>query len=366
MNEISAYPWEQENPITRPACLLDFTWEEMRALVTGWGFKAVNARDLFSGFHRKRHASLDDFQPNRLPTRLIHRLEDPDAPSLTPFTGVQSFPSNDGSVKYLYHLWDGGQVESVFMPAYKRNTLCISSQVGCALGCTFCATGAMGFKRHLSTAEMVGQVLHMLRDKLPPGGQASRCNVVFMGMGEPLHNYENVMRTFDILTHRNGMVLSYKDVSLSTSGLVPKIEKLARRAQRPQLMVSVAATGDEARSRIMPVNRAYSLETLMRCLERYPLRKGERIMLSYVLIAGVNDREADAENLAAMSRRFPSLVNLIPMNAHADSPGMREPAEERLQWFFRGLSRRGVFTTVRRSRGRDVAGACGQLSALAV
>lgn len=361
-----SYPWEGDRHSISRRCLLDFTWEELRDLIVGWGFKKVNARDLFIGFQRRRHTTLKDFELNRLPARLILRLCDPDAPSPHPFQRVRAFPSSDGSVKYLYHLWGGDQVESVFMPAYQRNTLCISSQVGCALGCTFCATGAMGFKRHLSTAEMVGQVIHMLRDNLPPHRQASRCNIVFMGMGEPLHNYENVMRTFDILTHPNGMVLSYKDISLSTSGLVPKIEKMAGRCHRPRLMVSIAATREAARSAVMPVNRAYPLESLVRCLERYPLRKRERIMLSYVLIAGINDREVDADHLVAMSRRFPSLVNLIPMNPHADSPGMREPAEERLQWFFRKLSRRGVFTTVRRSRGRDVAGACGQLSALAV
>jgi 23S rRNA (adenine2503-C2)-methyltransferase len=276
---------------------------------------------------------------------------------------VTAHPSEDGSTKYVFTLYDGAKIESVYMPRGAYRTLCISSQVGCALGCTFCATGAIGFKRNLSAGEILGQVIHMRCMHPEEGGQPGRWNVVFMGMGEPLHNLANLMRAFDSLTHPHGMVLSQKDVAVSTAGLVPKICELAKHSPRPRLMVSIAATSNQERSAVMPVNRAYPLEILLETLENFPLQHRERIMLSYVLIAGVNDRDEDAERLITMSRRFPSLVNLIPMNAHAASPGMDEPEEAHLLRFARLLRDAGVFATIRHSRGRDVAAACGQLAA---
>ncbi len=365
MSQPTSYPWERNEPARRRRFLADYGFDELAELLEGWGFKRCNARDLFTRVQRRGLRRYGDIEPHVLPRALLTRLAAADAPPLEPFAGVEDHLSADGSVKCMYRLTDGLKVESVLMPHGAYHTYCVSSQAGCALGCGFCATGAMGFRRHLSPGEIVGQVLHMRRLDRRSGKGSHRINVVFMGMGEPLHNLENTLAAFDILTHPYGLVLSEKDVAVSTSGLVPKIEEMGRRPRRPRLMVSLAATDDEARSAIMPVNRAYPLETLLAALERYPLRKREQIMLSYVLIAGVNDRPEDAERLAAMSRRFPSIVNLIPMNEHADSPGMAEPAEERLQWFYRRLKRAGAFTTIRRSRGRDVSGACGQLAAVA-
>jgi len=357
----SLYPWEQPADEPNHCFLLDYTYPELAKLIRHWGLKEANAKLIFNAIQRNGLTRTADFDLHHLNRRALGRLNSPEAPPLQVYRDVQGFPSADGSVKYLYTLEDGRQIESVFMPFENRNTFCISSQVGCALGCTFCATGAMGFRRHLTPGEIVGQVLHMRRCHPDPSGQASRMNVVFMGMGEPLHNLNNLMRAFDIFTHRHGLVLSEKDVAISTSGLVPKINALAKHRRRPRLMVSIAATTDEARSRIMPVNRAYPLNTLVDCLTRFPLQKNEKIMLSYVLIAGVNDHPEDAERLAAMSRQFPSMVNLIPMNAHEAAPGMEEPAEERLESFYRRLIDLGSFATIRRSRGRDVAAACGQL-----
>ena len=294
-----------------------------------------------------------------IPRPLIQRLAE--TVPLDPVASVRKLPSEDGAVKYLFRLKRGDEVEAVAMPAGKRTTLCISSQVGCAMGCTFCATGTMGFRRHLSPAEMIAQVLTLLRDSGGTRGRSDRVNVVFMGMGEPLHNLEAVLETHAILTDREGLVLSERDVSVSTSGLVPQIERLGREPDRPQLMVSIAATTDAARSAIMPVNRAWPLSRLIDCLVRYPLRKRERILLGYVVIAGQNDSPGDAARLAALSQRFPSLVNLIPMNAHEDAPDMHAPDEVALQRFYRSLMDHGAFATIRRSRGRDVAGACGQL-----
>ncbi len=358
------FAWEQPTAAVAPRYAVDYRFEEMAALFQSWGFKRGNAERAFSAVYR---GGINDYRELEgiLPRGLLDRLTAGAMP-LDPVARVEVSPSEDGSTKFVFHFHRGDAVEGVFMPFGKRTTLCISSQVGCAMGCTFCATGVMGFRRHLSAGEMVSQVLHMLKASGGTTGRGDRVNVVFMGMGEPLHNLDGVLAVYDILTHRHGLVLSERDVAVSTSGLVSRIQKLGGMERRPQLMVSIAATTDEARSALMPVNRAWPLEDLLKCLEAFPLRKRERIMLSYVIIAGKNDSDEDAERLAAMAARFPSLVNLIPMNAHDDAPGMIEPAEERLQRFYRTLLDKGAFATIRRSRGRDVAGACGQLVKLQV
>lgn len=355
------YPWEMDGGKTERRCILDFEFQELADLVTSWGFKVAGAREVFRGLHRKGCRSFHELDTTRVSPKLLEKLAFHGP--ISPFRHVEAHPSADGSTKYVYTLSGGERIESVWMPFGKYATLCVSSQVGCALGCTFCATGAMGFKRHLSPGEIVGQVIHMRRENPFPNKQPGRFNVVFMGMGEPLHNLTGVLQVFRTLTHPEGMVMSDNDVAVSTSGLVPKIRELAALDRRPRLMVSIAATTDEARSKVMPVNRAYPLEPLLKTLETFPLKKKERVMLSYVLIAGVNDTDEDASRLAAMARRFPSLVNLIPMNAHEDSPGMDEPEESDLYAFSRLLRDMGAFTTIRHSRGRDVAGACGQLAA---
>jgi 23S rRNA (adenine2503-C2)-methyltransferase len=357
------YPWEgTEDGVVRKT-ILDYDYDELRDLLASWQMNLSNAERLFVGLHRRHYANLDDFSEMQLRQSLLRKLKSSKAPPLHPFRQVDAHPSEDGSVKYVFHLRDGLQVEAVYMPFASRTTLCLSSQVGCALGCTFCATGAMGFKRHLTPGEIVGQVYHMRRQHFDVKQENPRYNVVFMGMGEPLHNLKNLMKAFELLTHRFGLVMSEKDIGVSTSGLVPRIRELAQFEKRPRLMISIASTTNEARSAIMPVNRAYPLEKLMETLEAFPLKKGEKLMLSYVVIAGVNDTEADAERLSQMASRLTCLVNLIPMNEHNQSPGMREPHEEALQRFYQQLLDRDVFATIRRSRGRDVGAACGQLIA---
>jgi len=342
--------------------LLDYSFDELDDMVRGWGFKRANSIQLFKRLQR-RGTGFRVFAGQKLPQSLLARL---DSVPVDPIQTSRAFPSGDGSTKYAIHFRDDRRVEAVHMPFNGRNTYCISSQVGCAMGCGFCATAAMGLVRQLSPGEIVAQVLHLRRLHPDPIGLTRRFNVVFMGMGEPLHNLSNVMKAFDILTHRHGLVMAERDIGVSTAGLVPAIEKLGRFERRPQLMVSLGATRDEQRSEMMPLNKAYPLERLTKCLEDYPLRKKERIMLSYVLIAGVNDDPADARRLAEISGRFPSLVNLIPMNAHAFAEGWREPDEARIAGFYEALMQAGAFVTIRRSRGRDVAAACGQLAQVEV
>jgi 23S rRNA (adenine2503-C2)-methyltransferase len=272
--------------------------------------------------------------------------------------------STDGAEKLLFVMParnDG--VEAVHMPRSAgagRVTLCISSQVGCALGCTFCATAALGLGRHLSAGEIVAQVLVALRELGPrhPG----ELSLVFMGMGEPLHNFQNVVRAVRVLTTEGGLGLSPRRITVSTAGLVPAIDALARVEARPLLAVSLNATTNELRDELMPVNRRYPLEALLGALERYPYRPRERVTVEYVLLADVNDSPADATRLADLCAGFPHHVNVIPFNPH---PGarFRAPSEARIDAFLSALvRRRPTLVTVRRSRGRDVDGACGQLA----
>jgi 23S rRNA (adenine2503-C2)-methyltransferase len=276
---------------------------------------------------------------------------------------LEAHPSGDGATKVVLRLADGERIEAVHMPRdvkSPRVTLCLSSQVGCAMGCTFCATGAMGIRRNLSAGEIVGQVLALIRALGPP--QAHSITLVFMGMGEPLHNLDNVHKAIRILNHPAGLNISTRRITVSTSGLAPAIERLAGMKPRPWLALSLNATTDEARSRVMPVNRAWNLTRLREALGRWTLAQGEKFLVEYVLMAGENDTLEDADRLADWlgDLRTGHNINLIRMNEHPSS-SFREPPEVRLQAFLERLKARGCFVTVRKSRGRDVQGACGQL-----
>jgi 23S rRNA (adenine2503-C2)-methyltransferase len=294
----------------------------------------------------------------------------------------QAQPSSDGSRKLSLRFqpldkarrslrWAGvappldpveDRVEVLHMPravGTGRVTLCVSCQVGCALGCSFCATGALGLRRQLSAGEIVAQVLVVMRALGPrhPG----ELTLVFMGMGEPLHNLAQVTRAIRILALPPGLGLPLRRITVSTAGLVPQIDELSALAERPLLAVSLNATTDELRSELMPINRRYPLRELRAALERYPCRARERITVEYVLLAGVNDSEHDAQRLADFCAGFPHHINLIPFNAHAHAP-FSAPSEQGIDAFARALlARRPCVLSVRRSRGRDVQGACGQL-----
>ena len=298
---------------------------------------------------------------------------------------VERRPAADGATKLALALGDGRRVEAVHMPrraaggsaaggtdgprarsdadrgGARRVTFCVSSQVGCALGCTFCATGAMGLTRNLTAGEIVGQVLALMRDLGPRLGD--RLFLVFMGMGEPLHNLDHVHRAIRVLCHPAGAGLSPRRITVSTAGLVSGIERLARLEPRPQLAVSINASTDAARSATMPVNRAWNLARLRQALDAWELKPNERFVFEYVLLAGVNDEPADADRLAAWlgDLRHRHNLNLIPMNEHGRAP-FHEPSEARLQAFAARLRAHGCFISVRRSRGRDAHGACGQLA----
>ena len=376
---MSSLPWDLPAPEAGPVARLNAAGmgrSELGPLMASLGEPFWRGGQLLSGLLRQRWTRWEQF--SNLSKSLRARLEsevDLAWPSI-----VQSQPSADGSTKHVFNLRDGRQVEGVYMPYVVREpggrparpasgfedldetldrvTLCLSSQMGCAMGCTFCATGQMGIIRNLTAPEIVGQVVAMLNHHAHPQGRP--VNLVFMGMGEPLHNFEHLMAAFETLTDAEGLAIPPRRITVSTSGLVSGIDRLGTYPRRPRLALSLNSTTDEARSRIMPVNRVWNLEALAQALERFPLQSGERITIEYVLLKGVTDSQADGHRLAAFARRFPAKVNLIPFNPHEGS-GFEPPEESRIDVLCRLLSDAGLPVSVRRSRGQDVAGACGQL-----
>ena len=264
-------------------------------------------------------------------------------------------PAPDGSRKYLFELRDQQRIEAVYMPMGERTSVCLSSQAGCAVGCTFCVTGFFGAGRNLTPSEMLGQFFTIVHEHALP---LDHMNVVFMGMGEPLLNFENVVTTLDVL-YRN---IAPKRITVSTSGIIPGIEQLAALPRRPNLAVSINAPDRVRREEIMPITAKYPLDQLMATLRRFPLEKGREITIEYVLLAGYNDAPRDAVLLAKLIRDLHAKVNAIPLNEDPNLPSwMKRPTDAAIDRFVDTLVQHDVHVTVRRSKGRDIAAACGQL-----
>ena len=343
---------------------------ELEGALRRLGEKPYRARQLFRWLHRRGAASLDEMTdlPSDLRARLSQDYE------LLTLAAADERRSSDGTIKWKWRTFDGRFIESVYMPhspdedegttQRERRTLCVSSQVGCAIGCTFCMTGTMGLARSLGPGEIVDQVHRANRRLVELGeGAAPRpiTNVVFMGMGEPLHDFESLKAALDLLLDGEGPNFSHRHVTVSTSGLAPQIRRLGEETQ-VKLAVSLNATTDRQRDQLMPVNRRYPLAQLLAACRAFPMKQGRRITFEYVLLAGVNDGLDDAERLARLIDGIPAKVNLIPYN---ENPGLgfAAPAAERVAAFHEALVRRCVTTVVRRDRGRDIAAACGQLAA---
>jgi 23S rRNA (adenine2503-C2)-methyltransferase len=272
-------------------------------------------------------------------------------------TVEQRFESSDGTRRYLLRLDDGRTVETVWMPEETRDTLCISSQVGCPVDCKFCMTALMGLERNLTAGEIVGQVLYVARDN---GllGQGARLNIVMMGMGEPLLNLEQVIKATRILVDPRGVGLSEKRVTLSTAGIVPKIAELGREPVRPKLAVSLNASTEEMRQELMPITRKYHLKDLLEACRSYPLRPWEKLTFEYVLLKGVNDTDADARRVVKLLANLNCKVNLIALNPGPGIP-YKTPDTERLL-SFQAMVRRAMPCFIRKPRGLDIFAACGQ------
>jgi 23S rRNA (adenine2503-C2)-methyltransferase len=270
---------------------------------------------------------------------------------------VHEARSVDGTRKFLFELADGRRIESVFIPDTPKQTFCISSQVGCAMNCDFCLTGKMGFVRNLSPGEIVGQVRVLAA---ATGLLDKPFNIVLMGMGEPLHNYDAVMASMRILGDEHGLAVSPRRVTLSTVGVVPGMERLAQEPQMPNLAVSLHATTDAQRDALVPLNKKYPLATLMEACRQFPLKRRNRITFEYVLLDGINDTPEDARRLVRLVGDIKAKVNLLPLNPAPGIPYER-PSDERVNRFAQILADHHVTVSVRKSRGRDIRAACGQL-----
>jgi len=371
--------------------LLGKSREELKAYCAGLGEPAYRADQIYHWLYAEREFSVEGW--SNLPAALREKLKR-EAVVTLPLV-QQRYVSTDGSVRYLFGLAAQEEkllrkpaaVEAVFMPSGGRQTICISTQAGCAVDCQFCLTAQLGLIRNLTAGEMVAQVLMPLKemeqketdgqsgaaDKRPASeggpyisedsssGLAARTNVVLMGQGEPLLNFENVMGTLRILLDAEGVGLSPKHVTLSTSGIVPGIERLGKEEVRPKLAISLNASCDEQRDVLMPINKKYPLKALMEACRNYPLRNWEHLTFEYVMLGGVNDAAEDARRVVRLLAPLTRVkVNLIPWN-----PGelpYKESSAETIEEFRRILVEKGVPAFVRYSRGRDVMAACGQLA----
>ncbi len=276
---------------------------------------------------------------------------------INPLTPVKTENSRDTTRKYLFRLTDGHFIESVLIPERDHYTLCISSQAGCAMGCRFCATGQQGLQRNLKASEIIEQAIWIKRDMAQP---ERLTNVVLMGMGEPLANYEAVLTAVKNLISEDGLNFSHRRVTLSTSGLVPQMEKLGRDVTI-NLAVSLNAADDKTRSFLMPVNQTYPLNLLMDACRRFPLPNRRMLTFEYILINGINDRDRDAYNLMALIGGMRAKINLIPFNPFPGSE-LSAPSMDRVFRFQNRLVENHFTTIVRKSKGRDISAACGQLS----
>ena len=337
----------------RPLFIKNFTLEELEAWVHTMGEKPFRARQLFRHLYARNISSWS--QCTDLARTFRAQLEFGSTLDALAVSRIDEAP--DGTRKYLFRLHDGNFIESVLIPDDPRCTLCVSTQVGCALGCKFCLTGSMGFKRDLDTAEIVDQVCRVLKDpELGP-----RINsLVFMGMGEPLANYEQVVRAIRIITDPNGLMFSHRRVTLSTVGLVPQMRRLG--LETPvNLAVSLHAADDKLRDELMPVNRTYPLSELMAACREYPLPPRKRITFEYILLAGVNDSPRQAKELVRILEGVRAKVNLIAFNPFPGS-AYRRPDEETILRFQDVLRKANLTAIIRKSRGNEISAACGQLS----
>ncbi len=326
---------------------------ELEAALEARGGERFHARQLYRWIYKR---GVVDFErmtdlSKELRARLAAEFQ------LSTPAVVSDSRSIDGTRKFVLELADRRRIETVFIPDTPAMTFCISTQVGCAMGCGFCLTGKMGLVRNLTAGEIAGQARVLARET---GMLDHPFNIVLMGMGEPLHNYDHTMKALRILHSEHGFSVSPRRVTLSTVGIVPGLQRLAREPLMPNLAVSLHATTDEQRSELVPPNRKYPLAEILETCRRFPLRKRSRITFEYVMLDGVNDTPEDARRLARLLSGIKSKVNLIPLNPAPGIPFER-PSDERVDRFAQILADRHLTVSVRKSRGRDIRAACGQL-----
>jgi len=337
--------------------IYDLPLRDLTALLESWGEPAYRAKQVWQGLYLKFWQKPEQFTslPTSLRTRLDEQLQ------FDVITPSQTLTSKDGkTVKTLFSLPDSRAIEAVLMRYEKRNTLCISTQVGCAMGCVFCATGQMGFKRHLSSGEIVAQVMYYAR--LLSGQDEQVTNVVVMGMGEPFHNYENTMAAIDRLNDPDGYNFGTRRFTISTVGLAPLIRRFADEKRQVNLAVSLHAVEDELRSSMMPVNRRYSIDEVLDACREYITKTSRRLTFEWALVHGVNDTPEQAYLLARKLKGILCHVNAIPLNPTTGYSG-KPTSRQRAEAFKEILERSGIPCTIRMRRGIEIQAGCGQLAA---
>ena len=338
------------------ALIYDLPFPDLTALLTKLGEPVYRARQVWQGLyhHFWNDPTLFTFLPNHLRTQLAETLQ---FDALIPITSIQS--KDRQTVKTLFQLHDGLAIEAVLMRYEKRNTLCISTQVGCAMGCVFCAAGQMGFKRHLSSGEIVAQVMYYARQLHELGETVT--NVVVMGMGEPFHNYDNTLAAVDRLNDPEGYNFGARRFTISTVGLLPAIRRFTAEKRQVNLAISLHAADDALRSSMLPVNKSYPVDELLAACREYVRVTGRRITFEWALVNELNDTPAQANLLADKLKGLLCHVNAIPLNPTTGYSG-QATSRERAEKFKESLTRRGVACTIRLRRGLDIQAGCGQLA----
>ncbi len=345
----------REIPVQRdaPTDLAELSLADLEAWIVARGLPRFRAKQIFAWVWKRGATSYDEMSDLGRDLRATLAAE---LPFTTPAI-VRQDVSEDGTRKLVIAFADRRQIECVYIPDTPSQTFCVSTQVGCAMGCAFCLTGKMGLVRHLTAGEIAAQVRVLAR---VTGLLDSAFNIVLMGMGEPLHNYDATMKALALLNEAQGLALPPKRVTLSTVGLVPMLDKLAAEPLMPNLAISLHATTQEQRLAIVPPTGKYGLQAIIDACRRFPLAKRSRITFEYVMLDGVNDSVADARRLVRLLDGIKAKVNLIPLNAAPGIPFDR-PSDSRVDAFARVLAERGMTVSVRKSRGRDIRAACGQL-----
>ena len=339
--------------ITELADIAQLELHEIEQALADLGHPRFHARQLFQWVHKR---GVTDFALMSDLGRDLRAQLAMQFAVVTPRV-VRTERSSDGTTKFLLRLADGKLIESVYIPDTPAQTFCISTQVGCAMRCAFCLTGKMGIDRNLTAGEIAGQVRVLAREL---GMLDRRFNIVLMGMGEPLHNYEATMKALRILADEQGVGMSPRRMTLSTVGVLPALERLATESLMPNLAISLHSTTEDQRDMLVPINRKYGLKELLDACRRFPIKRRERITFEYVLLRDLNDTPEDARRLVRLLHGIRGKVNLLPLNEAAGIPFER-PSDDRVNRFARILSEHGVTVSVRKSRGRDIRAACGQL-----
>lgn len=347
--------------------LTGLTRKELAELLGGYGEPRFRADQVFRGLHGRRLMSFDEMTdlPKALREKLSANVK------ATTLTVESRYVSVDGTRRYLMRTHDGRPVETVFIPTENRDTICFSSQSGCALKCDFCLTAKLGLFRNLTSGEIVEQIITVLNDVYGVGAETPHgTNLVAMGEGEPFHNFENLLKALEIMSDEDGLFIVASRITVSTAGIVPRIYDFARLDKRPNLAISLSAANDELRNKLMPINRKWNIDELLSAAKTFEktLRKGERFTFEYVLLGGVNDSDAQADELAALIRKHDLnkvKINLIPHNP-AEQLDYYPSKPEQIKRFKQILEREGISAYVRTPRGRDIYAACGQLAAKSV